>query len=250
MNRNRQRGFWQWAIPAAASVIGGILGKQGQESANETNITLGREQMAFQERMSNTAYQRATADMQAAGLNPMLAFSQGGASSPSGAMPRVENAMSVGVSSAMSGMQAMAGMQQIAMSKAQTAQVEAQTRQIESQTFDQKLNTAIRYAELNKLNEEAGNIFSGSERNWSERNKIDVDRLVSELGLRRDTETFSADVARRKAESLLSQLDIPRARAEAKYSEGIGEMHPYIRLLLDILGGGASAYRNIRGGKR
>lgn len=55
---------------------------------NAFNASEAQKQRDWEQEMSNTAYQRASADMSAAGFNPALMFQQGGASTPSGSAAR------------------------------------------------------------------------------------------------------------------------------------------------------------------
>lgn len=88
-------------MDSLAPLIAGGLNFLGQERSNKQNMALMQKQMDFQERMSSTAYQRSMEDMRKAGLNPILAYSQGGASSPSGAAAQMQNSLGASVGSAL-----------------------------------------------------------------------------------------------------------------------------------------------------
>lgn len=102
-------GPWGAAIGAGAGLLGGILGNEANANAasiaNEWQGDQLRSAREFEERMSSTAFQRATTDLKAAGLNPILAAGSQ-ASSPSAgggsaAMATPQNVVQPAIAAAM-----------------------------------------------------------------------------------------------------------------------------------------------------
>lgn len=86
-------------VAPIAPLVSGITGLVSTAAQNKQAQAAVRQAQEYQTGMSNTSYQRAMADMRAAGLNPILAYQQGGASTPSGFTYQPQNMSSVATQS-------------------------------------------------------------------------------------------------------------------------------------------------------
>lgn len=228
-------------IPIAIAAFSAGLSKIGQDDANKKNAEQAQLNRDFQERMSNTAYQRAVKDLQAAGLNPALAYQQGGASAPTGSSAASMQNSLAGAASATS------SIPNTLIQQAQLKNINANTNKTEQEALTISMNRAQDFEGKRLQNQ---NVASGTALNDQQIRNLTTQReaVVEEVKKLTAANEFrlqnafneyrqklananesEARAATARFLSTLTELELPQARAMAEYYSGaIGRNQPYI----------------------
>ncbi len=204
------------AIAATAPLIGGLTSFFGQRSANRANREEAALNRGFQERMSSTSWQRSVKDMEAAGINPAVAYSKGGASSPGGSLAAQQKSEAgEGVSSALA---IKTAQEQFKILVAQRRVAEAQADKVRTETGVLGVDKAFADARYSVYFEQDGRL----------KPKL-IEMILAEHGSK------VAGSGRAIAEMKLARLSIPEREALAKLFETIGDEGKAIQMLGPLL---------------
>lgn len=224
-------------LSLAAPIISGIMGAEGQEDANEANAEQAQRQMDFQERMSNTSYQRAIADMKAAGLNPMLAYGHGGASTPGGAQAVIGNKATAATNAALAAAQSQTAQVTNEKTRAETQNVKADTQlkagqlvqTLSSAGHSDALRDSVRQEMTGFADRISGTMIQNKLKQyeaWTNQGKLEkVDYDLQKLP---EVKAAFENATRIKNQAQLLGLEIPESiRRAAYWGSEAGKARPY-----------------------
>jgi len=204
-------------------LLSGYFAYQGQKETNAANAEIAAQQMQFQERMSNTSYQRQVEDLKKAGINPMYGYMRAsGASTPPGASYVAQNPAASGVQAYASTAGARAASAQAAKTAAETEVIQetglAQAKaNLEKTVADMGLTTQQTVKVITDTELSAAQIATEKEKPAQVRAMIDQivattqTELFKQLNLEQQTALLRAQVPMYMAKA---QLDQNQVKAE------------------------------------
>ena len=232
---------------AVGSALGGALDSDMQQDRAEGYSSAeAAKNREFQREMANTSYQRGMEDLRKAGLNPMLAYSQGGAIVPTGSMASYPGAVGAQFRSADAAM----ATSEASATSANAAMMQAETAQKIGNSTVEKIKQEIEYSKTDQQRVDALVLTLGEQR----QNLIKEGYNLTEVGnqLRATIDKVKAEVTQvntqsflnvaterlRQLEAQLAGMDVQAASKFNNLGRDVKQLAPLVDLLKIFIGRG------------